>query len=216
MSAYEVLKDFAGPFATIVASITAATVTSIFAVKQWKTSSDQAQIALDKIKIDVLKDRMAVVTAVRTLAKLALNVKPGSVPDFEQMQALQRTIDDGRFLFSADTREYLRIITNQCHDAVQFPSSAPGSRMTALDREEIIKKSEARKFVVRELQVVPVKLQDEISPTFLIRNFHLRTEPKVVDWGSPEGMLKISLYGIALLAGVILLLCAFAVGGSRS
>jgi type II secretory pathway pseudopilin PulG len=71
---YQVLKDFAGPVATIIASITAAGITWYFASRQAKiaqqqadTARQQANTAFDQLRLNLFEKRLAVHSAARNL-----------------------------------------------------------------------------------------------------------------------------------------------------
>lgn len=51
---YQYVKDFAGPFATIVAAIAAVSVTWYFARQQTKIAQEQADVAKQKLHHDIL------------------------------------------------------------------------------------------------------------------------------------------------------------------
>lgn len=58
---YSILKDFAGPVATIIASITAA----YFVRRQWLTAQQQADTALDQLRYSLFEKRYAIYVAAR-------------------------------------------------------------------------------------------------------------------------------------------------------
>lgn len=215
MSTSNTLVSLAGPAATIIASLTVATVTTYFAIKQAKTAADQAQIALDKVKIEVMKDRITVVQAVRALMRLVVNAKPGQTPDLAEAQTLQRTVDDGRYLFSRKTNEYLRNITNTCYDAMDFSDRDPGRQLTPDELTEFMKRNEAKRHLIREMTALPARLEEEISPTFILDNFHLRAQSQDSSSRSWANNAGLAVIGICALFGLVVLLFIAAVIGSQ-
>ncbi|MFC6027106.1 hypothetical protein [Methylobacterium mesophilicum] len=159
MSAYDVVKDFAGPVATICAAVAATSITGLFAAKQWQTAYMQAQIALDKLKIDTFGDRMAVLKATRSLMRLVVSTRSGEVPDLHKMQELRRTIDDGRFLFNSEIRLYLNNIVNTCYDVINFTPNLTGQALTEDQHKELIKRTEATKTIIQEMRRLPEILE---------------------------------------------------------
>ncbi|TXN21785.1 MULTISPECIES: hypothetical protein [Methylobacterium] len=59
MSIYCFFKDFGGPLATVIGTIAAVTVTSIFAHSQATTAEAQARTASNKLKFDLFNLRFA-------------------------------------------------------------------------------------------------------------------------------------------------------------
>jgi hypothetical protein len=57
---YSIFKDFAGPIATIFASISALVVTAYFGWRQWQTAEKQWQTAEEKVHLDLFDRRYAV------------------------------------------------------------------------------------------------------------------------------------------------------------
>jgi type II secretory pathway pseudopilin PulG len=77
---YEILKDFAGPVATIIASITAAGITWYFASRQAQiaqqqadTAKQQASTAFDQLRYNLFEKRYAIYNTARELISVVVN-----------------------------------------------------------------------------------------------------------------------------------------------
>jgi type II secretory pathway pseudopilin PulG len=77
---YQILRDFAGPVATIIASITAAFITWRFASwqariaqQQAETAKQQANTAFDQLRYNLFEKRFAIYNTARELVALVVN-----------------------------------------------------------------------------------------------------------------------------------------------
>lgn len=66
---YYFFKDFAGPLATIIASV----IAGYFIYRQSKTAEKQAETALDQLRYNLFEKRFAIYEDVKQLLKLLLN-----------------------------------------------------------------------------------------------------------------------------------------------
>jgi|SRR5271166_3012238 len=73
---YSSFKDFAGPGATVTASITAAGVAGYFAYQQAKTAKRQAETSLDQLRFNLFEKRYAVYEEIKQLIKLVIDEPP--------------------------------------------------------------------------------------------------------------------------------------------
>jgi hypothetical protein len=113
LACYSVLKDFAGPVATIFAATVAACVAAYFARQQWKTAQQQADTAMDQLRFNLFEKRYAVYDAIRQL--MALTVNQPTLPDFDQrFQRHSFVVDEAKFFFSSVTCEWLEIVRADC------------------------------------------------------------------------------------------------------
>jgi hypothetical protein len=115
---YEIFKDFAGPVATIIASVTAADITFFFASRQARiaqqqadTAKQQANTALDQLRLNLFEKRYAIYNTARELIALVVN-KP-TVQGFEVLP-LHATLNEAEFFFSPDICDWLRTLREQC------------------------------------------------------------------------------------------------------
>jgi hypothetical protein len=105
---YEILKDFAGPVATIVAAIAAASIAYIFGARQASIARTQADIALDKLKYDLWKERYEIYSAAKTLVEYIVYVREPDKIDTDKVRLLNVKIDEARFYFPAAVQEFLK------------------------------------------------------------------------------------------------------------
>jgi hypothetical protein len=112
-SHYEILKDFAGPFATVVAAILATAITAVFAVAQVRIAKSQKDIALDKLKFDLLERRYKIYDAAKNLIEYISSNRDTRKIDSNQIAELYVTIDEARFYFDPDIQIYLKALTYQ-------------------------------------------------------------------------------------------------------
>ena len=216
MSAYEVAHDFAGPVATVIASLTAALVTGFFAFRQWKITKDQAEVAVDKVKIEIMKERMTAITATRTMIREVTNQPPGRRPNLTTMRQLQRTIDDGRYLFSADANDKIKKITNACFIATNRVKVDNGRGLTATELEANENIDKAKDFITNALNQLPKSLEAEVSPTYLIGNSRTAARSAGPFELVPTGIATIAWIGILSLGVLIILFFALAVLAVRA
>lgn len=107
---YSFLKDFAGPIATIIASITAA----YFVRRQWQTAQNQAATALDQLRYNLFAKRYAIYDDVKQLLRLLLN--ESHKPDFRAFDVIPHYVvmDEAIFFFSPDTCAWLDSVQRDC------------------------------------------------------------------------------------------------------
>jgi hypothetical protein len=118
-SAYEFAKDFAGPIATIIAAVTAAGITYSLGRNQTKIASAQKEvaksqrdIAYDRLKYDLFKERYGIyVTAKQLIEKISGNGFPQGIRD-PDLRAMRIRLDEARFFFpQKETRLFSSIET---------------------------------------------------------------------------------------------------------
>jgi len=98
---YCFLKDFAGPIATVIASIATiiASITAAYFVRrQWLTAQQQADTALDQLRYSLFEKRYAIYTAARNAITISLDRN-----DEDRMPAELNTLflhfEEARFFF---------------------------------------------------------------------------------------------------------------------
>lgn len=64
LSHYDLLKDFAGPVATVIAAVAAVSVTAYFARHQRKIASEQAHTAKEKLRYDLFNRRLEIFSSI--------------------------------------------------------------------------------------------------------------------------------------------------------
>lgn len=91
---YSLLKDFAGPIATIIASVTAA----YFIRRQWLTAQQQANTALDQLRYNLFEKRYAIYMAARNAIAITFDKRDqDTMPD--ELNALFLSFEESRFFF---------------------------------------------------------------------------------------------------------------------
>ena len=115
---YSFFKDFAGPGATVTASITAAGVAGYFAYQQAKTAKRQAETALDQLRFNLFEKRYAMYEQVKELIDLVIHQgwRPGDDINYfaKAMQRCEVTIDEAVFFFTPTTCQWLESVRADC------------------------------------------------------------------------------------------------------
>jgi hypothetical protein len=91
---YSVLKDFAGPLATIIASFTAA----YFVRLQWRTAQQQADTAKDQLRYNLFEKRYAIYAAARKAIAITFERRDEDQMPAE-LNALFLHFEEARFFF---------------------------------------------------------------------------------------------------------------------
>lgn len=112
------LKDFAGPLATIIASITAAGITLYFARQQARiaqqqadTAKQQANTAFDQLRLNLFEKRYAIYNTARELIALVINKPTLQGSDIIPFYA---TLNEAEFFFSPHICDWLRTLREDC------------------------------------------------------------------------------------------------------
>jgi type II secretory pathway pseudopilin PulG len=139
---YEILKDFAGPVATIIASITAAFLTWRFASwqariaqQQADTAKQQANTAFDQLRYNLFEKRFAIYNTARELVALVVNESNVQGSDVLPLQA---KLNEAEFFFSRDICDWLRKLREDCNNLLIMRGTphlpnAPPSEISALN-----------------------------------------------------------------------------------
>jgi hypothetical protein len=136
---WEFFKTFAGPFAIIVASATAAWMTNKFgtiqagiAREQAKTaeaqkeiSKSQRDIAYDKLKHDLFDKRYEVYSAAKSLIEEIFAKSPVDEANLE-IKRLRLKLDEARFFFPSDTRAFCESIEKHVFSLLVASHAARG------------------------------------------------------------------------------------------
>jgi hypothetical protein len=105
VSAYEVLKDFAGPVATMFASVAAA----YFAYAQLR-------IAREKLRLEMYPELRKIYEATKELITMVANATNIDRMDSSKIRSLYVTLDEGRFYFDHKLRSKLDDIAKLCEE----------------------------------------------------------------------------------------------------
>jgi type II secretory pathway pseudopilin PulG len=124
---YEILKDFAGPVATIIASITAAGITWYFASRQAQiaqqqadTAKQQASTAFDQLRYNLFEKRYAIYNTARELISVVVNQ-----PNVQgsEIFSLNAKLNEAEFFFSKDICAWLRKLREECQQLLILRST---------------------------------------------------------------------------------------------
>ena len=114
MLSYAFFKDFAGPFATVIAAGAAVAVTMIFNSRQTTIANTQKNIALDKLKHDLFQKRYEVFAAARSLIEYVKSQHDFEKIDSGRIRELRVILDKSRFFFGPSIRAHLKEIDQTC------------------------------------------------------------------------------------------------------
>jgi type II secretory pathway pseudopilin PulG len=124
---YEILKDFAGPVATIIASITAAFITWRFASwqariaqQQAETAKQQANTAFDQLRYNLFEKRFAIYNIARELVALVINESNVQGSDVVPLHA---KLNEAEFFFPKDICDWLRKLREDCNNLLILRST---------------------------------------------------------------------------------------------
>ena len=139
MICLDFLAKFAGPLATVIASLTAAGVAIGFGVVQARIARSQAKtaeaqkeiakanldIAFDKLKHDLFEKRYGIYIAAKRLIEAIFESSPINVADPE-IKKLRLKLDEARFFFPPDTRGFCETIEQQVYDVLVASTAVSG------------------------------------------------------------------------------------------
>jgi hypothetical protein len=101
---YQIFKDFAGPVATIIASLAAVSVTWHLAQRQTKIAEDQADLAREKLRHELYNRRFEIFTSIFDFYDAMISWRETPTP--EQQAARQRffrAYQESGFLFTKES-----------------------------------------------------------------------------------------------------------------
>jgi hypothetical protein len=133
-SIYSILKDFAGPIATVVAALAAIVVTAHFSSQQSQTAkrqaAQQAKTAIDQLRFNLFERRYAIYQDIRQFLRTLIN--DSDKPDFRAFDPVPhyRVIEEARFFFSDKTCQWLEAARDDCQkfiaaSAFRLPTPPP-------------------------------------------------------------------------------------------
>jgi hypothetical protein len=109
-----IVKDFAGPVATVIAAAAAVFVTRSLNLKQIEIARVQKDISLDKLKYDLFQKRYQVYAAAKSLIEYVMAQHDLENIDNGRIRELRVVLDESRFFFGASTRSHLAEIDATC------------------------------------------------------------------------------------------------------
>jgi hypothetical protein len=131
---YAVLKDFAGPLATFGAAVVAIVVTVVFTKAQLRIAESQRDIAHDKLKYDLFKNRYEIYEAAKALIEYVALVHDLEKSDSSKIRNLYVKIDEARFFYPTDICKFLNDLHDRCE--LLFSHLAERDRVNIDNREE--------------------------------------------------------------------------------
>jgi hypothetical protein len=105
-----ILKDFAGPVATIFASIVAAGIAFYFSRAQVRIARLQADVVVEKLKFDLFEHRYAIYSAAKELVEYISCGPWLDKIDHQKVRSLYVRMDEGRFFLPPRLVDYLRTL----------------------------------------------------------------------------------------------------------
>jgi hypothetical protein len=130
---YELLKDFAGPIVTLIAAGVAAFITAAFARTQVRIAQSQRDIALDRLKFDLLQRRYEIYQATKELLEYLPLIHDIQKSDTNKVRSLYVKMDEARFYFSPSICSLLENIRH--HSEAFFEHLAERDQLNVDDRE---------------------------------------------------------------------------------
>ena len=113
MDCYSLAKDFAGPFATIVAALSAVAVTAYFSSQQAETARRQAKTGKDQLRLNLFDKRYAVYKDIEH--HLGILLTTPDKPEANLSAAmLFVAFGEAEFFFSPATCEWLKTVKDDC------------------------------------------------------------------------------------------------------
>lgn len=116
LSCYMVLKDFAGPAATLMAAGAAVWVTYQFGLRQAKSAEAQVEIANDRLKYDLWARRYEIYSSAKSLIELVVSANDFDKIDHMKVRDLYVKIDESRFFFLPSLQQYLEALHKLTED----------------------------------------------------------------------------------------------------
>jgi len=111
---YQFAKDFASPIVTLIAATIAGIITFTFARVQARIAGSQRDIALDKLKFDLFRNRYEIYEAAKALLEYVPFITDIDKSDASKIRSLYVKIDEARFYFPSDIRTVLDEIHDRC------------------------------------------------------------------------------------------------------
>lgn len=129
---YAVLKDFAGPLATLIAAITAIVVTALFNRSQLRVAQSQRDIAHDRLKYDLFKNRYEIYQTGKALIEYVTLVSGPLQSDTTKIRNFYIRLDEARFYFPPG----IRAVLDEIHDRCEFVFTLLSKRDPDVDDPE--------------------------------------------------------------------------------
>ena len=149
---YDELRDFAGPVAMVLAAVVAAWIAACFVRQQAAATQQQADVALDQLRLQAFDRRYRIFENTADLLRLLLN--KGLDPDFHPIQAMSRIVDmqEGRLFYSPALMGWLGRVEADCHAFFEARASGDPQRQY-----------ETQKVLLEDLRGLPERFGPELS-----------------------------------------------------
>lgn len=161
---YQILKDFAGPVATIIASITVAGITWRFASwqariaqQQADTAKQQANTAFDQLRYNLFEKRFALYNTARELIATVVN---NSDVQGSELIPLQAKLNESAFFFSTGICDWLHTIRTDCSNLLVLRATLRQPGAEARYAEEFARRSTD---LVETLRNMPLRFENELG-----------------------------------------------------
>ena len=162
---YSVLRDFAGPLATLLAAIAAVVVTTRFNRWQLRIAESQRDIAHDKLKFALFEQRYEIYEAAKALLEYLSFIHDLEKSDSTKIRNLYVKIDEARFYYPTDICKYLNDLHDRCE--LFFSHLAERDRININNREEWSRLAEVLSADQSALRAIyaslPVKFESSLA-----------------------------------------------------
>jgi len=145
---YQILKDFAGPIATIIAALAAVCVTGYFAWRQTRIAKEQADLARDELRRDLYRRRFEIFTSIFDIyyAMISWEDTP------EQKAAHQRLFmayHESSFLFPKESGipDLLKKLNDDCNKVINYKNNPDKHKDDSALRQEQFKEVTTIQFI---------------------------------------------------------------------
>lgn len=187
MTAYSFFKDFSAPLATVFAATVAAIVTFYFnkrqteiAKSQMGIAASQRDIATDKLKVDLFKERYGIYEAAKLLISIIANLR-----DFDdvgrrnnEIRDLYVKLEEARFFFDPDICAFLEKLHSNA-ESFLTELSADVSADDAAAWSARAERLTTKQAILRQMYAdLPKKFQSALEFTQLTKNVAIKGRSK--------------------------------------
>jgi hypothetical protein len=116
LTAYAFFKDFAGVMATTLAATVAAAITYYFNRAQARIASTQADVAIERLKLDLFEKRYAIYSSAKQLVEYLVLQNDFNKVDHMKVRSFYVTLDEGRFFLPDNVRKVLNELQGVSED----------------------------------------------------------------------------------------------------
>jgi hypothetical protein len=139
---YQALKDFAGPVAVVIASVTAASITWFIGRRQLRLVKQQADTALDQLHYNLFEKQYAIYKCAGDLIKLIANEAGKDEFRAFEVTPYYVTLEEAPFFFPKDICDFLSVLQADCQRILEMQaerrSSGPDNPKWGLQGDQIV------------------------------------------------------------------------------